>query len=95
METAAAYCTISTRTVKRTGSTWCTLYNIQCIHCTMYTVQCTLYMVNNVQCTPRPVRSIQFVILHIKYNTYLYFSIICVNNFYKKIVTFGHEAFKV
>ena len=43
----------------------------------------------------RPVRSIQFLILHIKYNTYLYFSIICVNNFYKKIVTFGHEAFKV
>ena len=48
---------------------------------------CTLYT--------RPVRSIQFLILHIKYNTYLYFSIICVNNFYKKIVTFGHEAFKV
>ena len=43
----------------------------------------------------RPVRSIQFLILHIKYNTYLYFSIICVNNVYKKIVTFGHEAFKV
>ena len=43
----------------------------------------------------RPVRSIQFLILHIKYNTYLYFSIICINNFYKKIVTFGHEAFKV
>ena len=50
-------------------------------------VSCTLYT--------RPVRSIQFLILHIKYNTYLYFSIICVNNFYKKIVTFGHEAFKV
>ena len=31
----------------------------------------------------------------LKYNTYLYFSIICVNNFYKKIVTFSHEAFKV
>ena len=43
----------------------------------------------------RPVRSNQFVILHIKYNTYLYFSIICINNFYKKIVTFGHEAFKI
>ena len=43
----------------------------------------------------RPVRSIQFLILHIKYNTYLYFNIICINNFYKKIVTFGHEAFKV
>ena len=43
----------------------------------------------------RPVRSNQFVILHIKYNTYLYFSIICINNFYKKIVTFGHKAFKV
>ena len=53
----------------------------------MYNIQCTLYS--------RPVRSIQFLILHIKYNTYLYFSIICVNNFYKKIVTFGHEAFKV
>ena len=45
--------------------------------------------------TIRPVRSIQFLILHIKYNTYLYFSIICINIFYKKIVTFGHEAFKV
>ena len=57
--------------------------------CAMYIVvmQCTLYS--------RPVRSIQFVILHIKYNTYIYFSIICINNFYKKIVTFGHEAFKV
>ena len=43
----------------------------------------------------RPVRSNQFLILHIKYNTYLYFSIICINNFYKKIVTFGHKAFKV
>ena len=32
----------------------------------------------------KPVRSNQFVILHIKYNTYLYFSIICINNFYKK-----------
>ena len=53
----------------------------------MYNVQCILYS--------RPVRSIQFLILHIKYNTYLYFSTICVNNVYKKIVTFGHEAFKV
>ena len=43
----------------------------------------------------RPVRSNQFLILHIKYNTYLYFSIICINNFYKKIVTFGHEAFSL
>ena len=43
----------------------------------------------------RPVRSIQFLILHINYNTYLYFNIICINNFYKKILTFGHEAFKV
>ena len=43
----------------------------------------------------RPVRSIQLLILQVKYNTYLYFSIICINNFYKKIVTFGHEAFKV
>ena len=50
-------------------------------------LQCIMYN--------RPVRSIQFLILHIKYNTYLYFSIICINNFYKKIVTFGHEAFKV
>ena len=57
------------------------------VHCTVYNVQCTMYS--------RPVRSIQFLILHIKYNTYLYFSIICVNNFNKKIVTFGHEAFKV
>ena len=55
--------------------------------CKMYVVHCTLYS--------RPVRSIQCLILHIKYNTYLYFSIICINNFYKKIVTFGHEAFKV
>ena len=54
---------------------------------TQYDVRRTLYT--------RPVRSIQFLILHIKYNTYLYFSIICINNFYKKIVTFGHEAFKV
>ena len=52
------------------------------VHCT-----CILYS--------RPVRSIQFLFLHIKYNTYLYFSIICINNFYNKIVTFGHEAFKV
>ena len=43
----------------------------------------------------RPVRLNQFLMLHIKYNTYLYFSIICINNFYKKIVTFCHEAFKV
>ena len=55
--------------------------------CTLYNIQYTLYT--------RPVRSIQFLILHIKYNTYLYFSIICINNFYKKIVTFGQEAFKV
>ena len=62
---------------------YCTLYRLfGCIN-----VQCRLYN--------RPVRSIQFLILHIKYNTYLYFSIICINNFYKKIVTFGHEAFKV
>ena len=53
-------------------------------------VYCTIYIVQFiVQCT------VQFLILHIKYNTYLYFSIICINNFYKKIVTFGHEAFKV
>ena len=71
------------------------LYNLYySVHCTLYTVQCTVY---SVQCTvySRPVRSIQLLILHIKYNTYLYFSIICINNFYKKIVTFGHEAFKV
>ena len=49
--------------------------------------RCTMYS--------RPVRSIQFLIVQVKYNTYLYFSIICINNFYKKIVTFGHEAFKV
>ena len=54
---------------------------------TLYTVYCTLYT--------RPVRSNQCLILHIKYNIYLYFSIICINNFYKKIVTFGHESFKV
>ena len=42
----------------------------------VYNVHCTLYI--------RPVRSIQFVILHIKYNTYLYFSIICISNLYKK-----------
>ena len=52
-----------------------------------YMNACTVYI--------RPVRSIHFLILHIKYNTYLYFNIICINNFYKKIVTFGHEAFKV
>ena len=57
------------------------------VQSTLYNVQCTLYI--------RPVRSIPFLILQVKYNIYLYFSIICINNFYKKIVTFDHEAFKV
>ena len=34
----------------------------------------------------RPVRSDQFLILHIKYNTYLYFSIIYINNFFAYLV---------
>ena len=53
-----------------------------------------MYTIKYALCT-RPVRSIQFLILHIKYNTYLYLSIIYINKFYKKIVTFDHEAFKV
>ena len=56
------------------------MYNVQCtmyiVHCTMYIVLYNLYI--------RPVSSNQYLILHIKYNTYLYFSIICINNFYKK-----------
>ena len=60
------------------------------------TLESSVYFdIKKVKLYSRPVRSIQFLILHIKYNTYLYFSIICINNFYKKIVTFGHEAFKV
>ena len=58
---------------------------VQCTYrymhiCTMYIVQCTMY---NVHCKVynRPVSSNQFLILHIKYNTYLYVSIICINHF--------------
>ena len=63
-----------------------------CMYCILYYTHTSVRLFTLYS---RPVRSIQFLILQVKYNTYLYFSIICINNFYKKIVTFGHEAFKV
>ena len=59
---------------------YCTVYTVYTVYSIQYTVYCIHYTVYTV---------------HINYNTYLYFSIICINYFYNKIVTFGHEAFKV